>query len=887
MVKKGVKITADPNLVNFHFTNTPSTTSSSTGHHHHNNHHHNGVGNRNTSASMTRPRSGSFNNGSNKQNHHKKNTRHHRTAEDRASSRKKISAHMFPLHSSPDHAFVISRCCNTQSSNHQSHQSISQEMNSSHNNNSTNINTSANSNYTFQGPDRPVSWESVRIVKCFTPIAENTDLESCNERMPSAPAYIPCPICLDENCVCPRITKCGHTFCFTCIVHHIQTYHDKTTNPKCPCCSLPIYMNDLRPIQIIPVQSPTTSSSLSSKHSTNMSMQFRKLHRYKYCHTSYIPNPKEPRRLSPNAIPCHTIDNDAIYAKFNYLHVPTYQQLLQTNLDELFKSLRQQQEQQQNHSRRPISMMEDMVFGLTIQFIQSQLHHHNPATNNCASPPSPQLQQHYQDELQLQQQYSNIGSGFYSLQIPSLVYRQAHFKSSNVNEAIRTECESTTATTGAVTTMPLDQAAYHRENQWESASTSWDYDNDVDDNNNNKSNYTNETHPYPNHQTQRQRDRGNSISSVQSCNTSNSKNSYHKRDTHSNHFEAAKDSITTMNGGSMYATDEECILYQSFDGSLCFLSGFNMNCLRTEFASTLPLINHNTVENSMEQLSVNQLWDDDNHPDGTSIQQSPTLSNHHQNTRPTRPPLPDTVEGTIVDIERVLLTPEIRERRRFLSHIPLYTEVCFIEIDISHVLSSRTKHVYKKEFTKRQQTRIAREKAEQREDELLQHLEQEKINERKARMQRIDPMDDFFQPVIPMYDVHVEPNMLSEDFGPAISTNTATHVPAMTSLPGISFSQACQSGEIFPNLSAAPTEMNFPALGSSPPNQKPNMGKKSWIDSATIKNSPHSAAITDDAIAATLTSTEERTVATPAIGKKNKNKKIVLFSTGAHRNDYF
>ena len=443
---------------------------------------------------------------------------------------------------------------------------------------------------------------------------------------------------------------------------------------------------------------------------------------------------------------------------------------------------------------------------------------------------------------------------------------------------------------------PLERVSINDDNRLEktptsqSASTSWEYDGNDDQNDDNHPLYLNY------HQ---QRDRGNSITSVQSCSSNNGMNSYHKQEQHLNILEATKEIVIRTNGGSMYATDEEYTLYQACDGSLCFLSGFNMNCLRTEFASTLPFADNNNIERNVEQLSLNQLWDNDDHPAGTSSQHSPTASNQHQHSRPTRPPLPDIVEGQIIDIERVLLTPDMRERRRFLSHIPLYTEVCFIEIDINHLLCYRTKNVYRKEFMKRKQSRLAREKAEQREDELLKQIEQEKIDERKARMQRIDPMDEFFQPVAAMRDGIVEPNMLSEDFGPAISSNITTTSTAMlndtvgtTTLPGISFSQACQSGELFPTLFSAPTEMNFPALGSSPPNQNAILETKKvppppklWGSSSAVKNVSASTVVNDDTLAPP--SPETGTVAPPAYAKKNKNKKIVLFSTGAHRNDYF
>ena len=140
-----------------------------------------------------------------------KNQKFHRTAEDRASARKNASTAFFSLHSSPDFAFVLTR---------RSHSKVQ-----------------GGSSYTFSGCDSPVSWESVRIVKHIVPLEEGSE--------------VTCPICLCDF-VCPRVTKCGHSYCLSCIVHHVQSH--AASNPysdvSCPCCFLPLALSDLRPVMM-------------------------------------------------------------------------------------------------------------------------------------------------------------------------------------------------------------------------------------------------------------------------------------------------------------------------------------------------------------------------------------------------------------------------------------------------------------------------------------------------------------------------------------------------------------------------------------------------------------------------------------------------------------
>lgn len=63
-----------------------------------------------------------------------------------------------------------------------------------------------------------------------------------------------CPICLDSIPVAPRMAKCGHTFCYPCILRYLASEDLQTgrTNGKwrkCPICHDGIYAHELRPVR--------------------------------------------------------------------------------------------------------------------------------------------------------------------------------------------------------------------------------------------------------------------------------------------------------------------------------------------------------------------------------------------------------------------------------------------------------------------------------------------------------------------------------------------------------------------------------------------------------------------------------------------------------------
>ena len=315
---------------------------------------------------------------------------------------------------------------------------------------------------------------------------------------------------------------------------------------------------------------------------------------------------------------------------------------------------------------------------------------------------------------------------------------------------------------------------------------------------------------------------------------------------------------------SMYMDDESTQFYQCEDGQLVFLSRFNMTCLMSDFSPKVP-----DLESFPPSLSL-QFWD-----------------------RRKLLPLPDTVEGEIIEIESVNLTPELRKRWPFLAHLPLYTDIRFVELDLNNLLSMQTKKKFKADFEKRRKKRQSRKNAEKQEDRIARKKEEERIKNLKARMQRIDPNDEFFQVSPPEEEV----DLSGEAFGPSLPSNASSapvSIPAAArSNPIFSFSNVTQSGGAFPALNANP-EANFPALGSSPPSRQrqPTSAAPTWGSPSR----PNPAVASTAQLAATpgwgpppatdkttggVTELQQQSM--PGPKKKGKGKKVVLFSTSGQR----
>ncbi|KAJ6520381.1 hypothetical protein C8R45DRAFT_58995 [Mycena sanguinolenta] len=88
-----------------------------------------------------------------------------------------------------------------------------------------------NGDYTvhFADPDIFFQWQDILQVI----IPRSSALASASEHTGSNEGLTTCPICLSPP-TAPRMTKCGHVFCFPCVLHYLNTSENKWA--RCPIC---------------------------------------------------------------------------------------------------------------------------------------------------------------------------------------------------------------------------------------------------------------------------------------------------------------------------------------------------------------------------------------------------------------------------------------------------------------------------------------------------------------------------------------------------------------------------------------------------------------------------------------------------------------------------
>lgn len=95
-------------------------------------------------------------------------------------------------------------------------------------------------------PDTLVDWELIEQVHLKT---SGTDLTSC-------------PICLFPP-TAAKISRCGHVFCWPCILHYLALSDDSYR--KCPICDQSIYKADLKSVVAVPQNNFSTGSTIQMK----------------------------------------------------------------------------------------------------------------------------------------------------------------------------------------------------------------------------------------------------------------------------------------------------------------------------------------------------------------------------------------------------------------------------------------------------------------------------------------------------------------------------------------------------------------------------------------------------------------------------------------------
>ncbi|KAG8985292.1 hypothetical protein FRB90_004830, partial [Tulasnella sp. 427] len=180
----------------------------------------------------------------------------------------------------------------------------------------------------FADPDIYFEWND--ILQVIIPPSAGTSgmLDFATSELTS------CPICLTSPPVAPRVTKCGHIFCFPCILRYLAQGKDPKWN-RCPICFDSVTESHLKcvrwdspsPTSTAPsdyqdYETPPTASS--SSKSAPATLKMRLIERP---HITTMALPRSPfwpsDLLPPHQAPFHFLPSVQTFAKF-MLATPTY-----------------------------------------------------------------------------------------------------------------------------------------------------------------------------------------------------------------------------------------------------------------------------------------------------------------------------------------------------------------------------------------------------------------------------------------------------------------------------------------------------------------------------------------------------------------------------------
>ncbi|KAH7338925.1 hypothetical protein B0J17DRAFT_628292 [Rhizoctonia solani] len=143
-----------------------------------------------------------------------------------------------------------------------------------------------------------------------------------------------CPICLSPP-TAPRMTKCGHVYCFPCILHYLQV-GDNAKWSRCPICFDSVNEKQLKcvrwvdpvethPTFVAPREDSTTSMNLqmdSNQETTNSSSNQRMIH-LRLMYRPQLTTLALPRSatwpssaIPPHQAPWHFTPDASVFARF-------------------------------------------------------------------------------------------------------------------------------------------------------------------------------------------------------------------------------------------------------------------------------------------------------------------------------------------------------------------------------------------------------------------------------------------------------------------------------------------------------------------------------------------------------------------------------------------
>lgn len=182
----------------------------------------------------------------------------------------------------------------------------------------------------------------------------------------------------------------------------------------------------------------------------------------------------------------------------------------------------------------------------------------------------------------------------------------------------------------------------------------------------------------------------------------------------------------------------ECHFYQWEDGQAAFLCGFNMRCLEHE-AQTGGRTSDTGTGNGDETAGAlgeenptleGCVADGDGRKGGATDEES----GGDRGGRHDGPcPLPRRISANVLSATPLRLTPDARRRHPFLSHMPLYTDVTILELDLHRYLGPKTRTAFAAEKKARAEARRKVREAEKRKKRAVKGAERKQLAEEKTR----------------------------------------------------------------------------------------------------------------------------------------------------------
>ncbi|KAF5385299.1 hypothetical protein D9615_001179 [Tricholomella constricta] len=198
----------------------------------------------------------------------------------------------------------------------------------------------------FADPDIFFQWQD--ILQVIVPRSSALASASASAQLDKGEGNTTCPICLSPP-TAPRMTKCGHVFCFPCILHYLSTSDNKWA--RCPICFDSVHERQLKSVKWYdgpPQTEDETGPGQASSSSTSLddffdvlpragsTMRMRLVQRHQISTLALPRSCSWPSDLlPPHQAPFHFLPDVFAFAKF-MLATPAYLiSDLSRDLDEL------------------------------------------------------------------------------------------------------------------------------------------------------------------------------------------------------------------------------------------------------------------------------------------------------------------------------------------------------------------------------------------------------------------------------------------------------------------------------------------------------------------------------------------------------------------------